>query len=259
MKANAVGDIPRNRKQLYNIKTSMKSSCSDDDALLSVMAMCKESLGRNDDPFVRIVTSAPEPMCVLSNNSQLKGIERFCTDSFMFTPLVVDPTFELGDFSVTVTSFRHLLLKNCKTNRHPTMLGPMLIHRRKIFGTYHFFASTLVSLSPTLSQIKAFGTDGEESLYKAFSLQFHQAKHLRCFLHFRDNCRFKLREMNLSDHASMEIIQDILGSGLKGREGLVDAENAAELMSRLQSFKSKWEAMAPGFYMIGFLSTRYQI
>ena len=28
----------------------------------------------------------------------------------------------------------------------------------------------------------------------------------------------------------------------------MDAENAAELMSRLQSFKSKWEAMAPGFY-----------
>ena len=54
--------------------------------------------------------------------------------------------------------------------------------------------------------------------------------------------------MNVSDHVSMEIIQDILGSGLKGREGLVDAENVAELMSRLQSFKSKWEAMAPGFY-----------
>ena len=84
------------------------------------MAMCKESLGRNDDPFVHIVTSAPKPMCVLSNNSQLKGIERFCTDSFMFTPLVVDPTFELGDFSVTVTSFHHLLL---------TLTGPSGISR----------------------------------------------------------------------------------------------------------------------------------
>ena len=41
--------------------------------------------------------------------------------------------------------------------------------------------------------------------------------------------------MNVSGHASMEI-------------KIVDAESAAELMSRLQSFKSKWEAMAPGFY-----------
>ena len=41
MKANAVGDIPRNRKQLYNIKTSMKSSCSDDDALLVLWQCAK--------------------------------------------------------------------------------------------------------------------------------------------------------------------------------------------------------------------------
>ena len=61
VKLNAVGDLPRNRKQVYNI-TSKKTG-EDDDALLSVMAMCKLSMGKGDDPFVRIVTSAPEPVC----------------------------------------------------------------------------------------------------------------------------------------------------------------------------------------------------
>ena len=63
-KLNAVEDIPRNSKQVYN--TSSKSP--DNDALLSVLIMCKESLGKITDPFVCIVMSAPEPMSVLCTN-----------------------------------------------------------------------------------------------------------------------------------------------------------------------------------------------
>lgn len=81
------------------------------DALLSVMIMCKQSIGK-EDPFIRIVTSAPEPMCVMCTDLQLTDIERFCTNSEKFCPLSVDPTFNLGDFSVTVTSFRNLFLDN---------------------------------------------------------------------------------------------------------------------------------------------------
>jgi len=63
-KPNAVEDIPRNSKQVYN----RSSKSPDNDALLSVMIMYKESQGGNTDPFVRIVTSAPEPMSVLCTN-----------------------------------------------------------------------------------------------------------------------------------------------------------------------------------------------
>ena len=90
----------------------MKSPKSDDsDALLSVMAMCKQSMDKDEDPFVRIVTSAPEPMCIMCTNSQL-NVERFCTDPSMFSLLSVDHTFNLGDFSSTVTSYCNLLLQS---------------------------------------------------------------------------------------------------------------------------------------------------
>ena len=59
--ARTIGDIPRNRRQVYNIK---RNQGEDGDALLSVMAMCKQSMDKDEEPFVRIVTSAPEPMCV---------------------------------------------------------------------------------------------------------------------------------------------------------------------------------------------------
>ena len=199
------------------------------------MAMCKLSMGKGDDPFVRIVTSAPEPMCVLCTNSQLFDIERFCTDAVTFSPLSVDPTFDLGDFSVTVTSYSNQLPQPfVRTGKNPVMIGPMLVHRRKLFSSYHFFASSLVSMKPSISQLQAFGTDGEECLYSAFSTQFSHARHLRCFLHFQDNCKAKLQQMNTPNDVILDIIQDILGSFLKGKEGLVDANDGDDLRSRLQ-------------------------
>ena len=93
--AKAIGDIPRNRRQIYNIK---QPKCDESDALLSIMA---QSMDKDEVPFVRMVTSAPEPMCVLCTDKQLSDIDRFCTDPASFCPLSVDPTFNLGDFSVT--------------------------------------------------------------------------------------------------------------------------------------------------------------
>ena len=57
-KLKTVGDIPRNNKQVYN----MNSTSPENDALISVMMMCKESQGKDIDLFVHAVTSAPQPM-----------------------------------------------------------------------------------------------------------------------------------------------------------------------------------------------------
>jgi len=241
----AIGDLPRNRKQVYNMK--VKEDCEGNDALLTVMAMCKQSLGKDEDPFIRIVSSAPEPMCVMCTDLQLSDIERFCTSPEKFCPLTVDPTFNLGDFSVTVTSFQNLLLVHQRTNKHPVMIGPMLVHRRKMFSTYHFFASSLVSLKPHLIDLQSFGTDGEECLYSAFSTQFTSAQQLRCFLHFRDNCKAKLIEMKVQSDNILEIIQDILGSFLRGKPGLVNAQTADDLTYQFHQLESRWEQIAPGF------------
>ena len=82
--------------------------------------------GKDTDPFVRVVTSAPQPMSVLCTNAQLFDIQRFCTDSIHFSPISVDLTFDLGDFCVTVISYRNLMLKNMGTKKNPVMLGPMI-------------------------------------------------------------------------------------------------------------------------------------
>ena len=173
--ASSSGALPRNRQQVSNIRRRNEDSSDfsvlKKDPLFSVMVMCKESEGKKTgDHFVRIVTGAPEPILIVSFDWTLKDIERFCTGS-EGTILSIDPTFNLGEFSVTVTSYKQLMLINSR-GKHPVMIGPMFIHQRKEFKSYHFFASSLVGLNPALSNIRSFGTDGEKALSKAFTAVF---------------------------------------------------------------------------------------
>lgn len=64
-----------------------------------------------EDPsqkFVRAVNAAPEPAVVCATDRQLCDLTRFCTTAFEFCPLTVDPTFSLGEFDVTLITYRHL-------------------------------------------------------------------------------------------------------------------------------------------------------
>ena len=153
--APSAGALPRNRQQISNLRRRTDEAHEPligkrKDPLFAVMSMCKESEGKGTaEHFVRIVTGAPEPMTVLCFDWSLNDLERFCTGE-QHTVLSVDPTFNLGDFDVTVTTYRHLMLTNMSGN-HPVMMGPLVIHQCKKFNTYHFFASLLVGLRPALS------------------------------------------------------------------------------------------------------------
>ena len=206
--ASSVSQLPRNRQQSADFRRALftrkaTSSSGSIDPLFPVMIMCKESEGANSDPssrFVRMVTNTPEPMTVLAFDWSLSDLERFCTDPQNHVILSVDPTFNLGSFHVTVTTYRHPMLeyKHQRRGHHPVMFGPMFIHQRKTFATYNFFFSQLVGLKPNLRDTQCFGTDGEKALEQALHTQFRFATHLRCFLHFRGNVESKLAELRIS-------------------------------------------------------------
>lgn len=109
-KASSAASLPRGRQQVNDLRRGL-SSKSSDDALYSVMIMCKEGEGsRSPDAFVRIVSAAPYPMMMLAFDWMLDDLVRFCTQQNCFSILGVDATFNLGAFDVTVTTYCHLLL-----------------------------------------------------------------------------------------------------------------------------------------------------
>ena len=80
-----------------------------------------------------------------------------------------------------------------------------------------------MGLRPALSDLKTFGTDGEKALSNAFQKVFKEAKHLRCFLHFKSNSEDRLKSLHIPKFQHIEFLPDVFGNPTDF-EGLVDAE-----------------------------------
>ena len=149
MKAACPGTIPRGEQQVSNVKWRIKqvSLCNIDrrsaaDELYAIMQ--RAHLEDPQQRFIRHITMSPEPAIILYTDAQLHDLVRFCTATHKHCVLTIDPTFSLGDFDVTVMTYRHLLVESVRTGQHPIMIGPIMIHYRKTFSTYLFFASKTI-------------------------------------------------------------------------------------------------------------------
>ena len=234
---NSIGSMPRNCKQITNIRHK-KSDPPPKDSLYEIMKNCVEDQSRSD-PFVRRIQAAPEATCVLATNRQLNDIEKFCTNKAQCSVLGIDPTFNLGDFSVTVTIYQHLMLESKRSGKSLAMIGPMFAHQKKEAGTYHAFASSLVGLKYSLSNVQCIGTDGEIAIYNGFKLAFPNCKHIQCFLHTRRNIVYKLTEIGLP---AAEFIREIFGfqNGTHFTSGIVDSRSEIEFEEKLKKLKDIW-------------------
>ena len=86
--------------------------------------------------FIGDVKYLCKPTVVVTTKRQLNDLVRFCTPLSNFSVMIIDPTFYLGDFDVTVITYCHKLLISRQANRPPAVIGPLLIHYKKTFTTY---------------------------------------------------------------------------------------------------------------------------
>ena len=187
MGASSASELSRNERQVTYLKgCASKSEGSVRAAVVACQVFAimrqvklKDHLGR----FVRDCRPTPKLAFVLSRDRQLDDLVRFCTDPANFCVLTVDPTFNFSDFDVTPTAYRNLLLKTERYGTHPVFISPTLVHYRKSFGTYLFFASSFIGLWQDLLALQAFGTDGEKALANAFGHEYRYATQLSCFVH----------------------------------------------------------------------------
>lgn len=156
LEAIAPGQLPRNEKQVTNYRSRVlleqRHSCipgtSRDvaaDDLFMIMQKCF-----TEDPskkFVRAVNAAPEPAVVVTTDRQLQDLARFCTTTFEFSPLTVDPTFNLGDFDVTIITYHHLLVHSKWYKIHQCLLDlAAFTTRRPSRLTFSLHQQSLVSV-----------------------------------------------------------------------------------------------------------------
>ena len=192
-KATSLGTRPRNIKQIQNIFYMEPSSSftTPKDVLASFIEHCKTTL---DDPqklFIRRVERAPEPVSAVGTEVAFSDLEWFCcmVPLGLNSVMTADLTFNFREFYFTQITFKNLAVNRQLAGQSKIEKGPSLIHQRKVFSSYHYFSSSLVGISPGLSELKCFGADGEYSLTSTFAKCFPFLDQLRCFIHSKKKSR----------------------------------------------------------------------
>ena len=176
--AKSASELPRDRRQVYNVrqfsgdKASQSCSHARPDPFFDVVKQCKEDNLPGGRRFVRSVNIDSSPSCVFTLDIQLSDLARFCTNPGAFCVLGIDPTFNLGKFYVTITTYTYLHIVNKVTNIAPAFVGPVFVHTEKSYEAYYHFFSTILKLEPSLSALRAIDTDGEQALVKAATAVF---------------------------------------------------------------------------------------
>ena len=194
------GDLSRDASQASRIKCK-RVSCTPSsmtDPLQGLVVKFKEQSGQRNQ-FVQAIQLVPDPTIALFNDTQIHDIEQFCTQQGKTSVLGIDVTFNLGPFYVTVCTYQNLKVIT-DSGIHPIMVGPTLIHSSKDQSNFGVLFNEIVKRKPSLAtNLKVYGTDGEQAITNAASEAFPFAVHLRCANHLKDNITDHLHKMLLPD------------------------------------------------------------
>ena len=251
--------IARDRMQIRNFKRKDEKDSVDPIIECSDLAKSQEL---KENRFLREVRSAPEFTMFLATDRQLEDINKYCTDEESISILGVDTTFNIGQYYVTITTYRHMMLTN-EYGVEPVMLGPILLHQRKSFDSYFKLSSSMLQNCPNMRNLRCFGTDGDVNLGNAFEVCFTKAAHLLCDLHMVDNIKKKLNQLNIKGNIAKNYIVDIFGrvEGNIKVPGLVDSLSENELQQKMESLKDPWISrhQAGEEFLTYFLENKYEL
>ena len=234
LNAREPGDLPRSRKQVYDLKRQLKMVDEVDELLHYVK--------NSEEPMVITHLDVPEDLWVLAKPHMTTDLSKFCTSDQLSHPLSVDPTFNFGHYEVTPFTYKHLFLKCKRTGTAPSFLGPTAMHYSKQKCIYKKIVQAVADSTPHLADKgKGFITDGEESLYSALGDVMRHATGLRCFRHFQQNCRDKLCKLGIRKRNEQKPFVDRV-FGTPSQEGILDAEDKADLKARILEAKEPTDA-----------------
>ena len=238
MDADAASALPRNERQARYIKSKNKESCKTD----PISALLDMQL-EEETPFIRSVTVDRNlPIIVLFSDEQIKDIRKFCcNEEGKNSPFCIDMTFNLGNFYVVVTTYRHLQLQTKRGGKEPVILGPVMMCMRKDRATYQSLFQKIAAHCPEIKhQLKAYGTDAESPLRQALELEFPFALGFICRTHIVRNLEHKIKsELNMSDKFFRKVVADVFGC--KTHEGLVHCKTRQEYDLLLSKLSFKWD------------------
>ena len=141
--AHKPGELPRSKKQLYDLKNKMKQVDQVDQLLQYAKHL--------EEPIILEHHDVREDLWVLSKPHMTLDLSRFCKSEVLSHPFSVDPTFKFGKLKVTPFTYKHLFLKSKRTGTAPAFLGPTPIHYSKQKGVYSKIVHVVACFTHTKS------------------------------------------------------------------------------------------------------------
>ena len=253
VEATSSASTPRDRMQIYNMRKQSKEKERQEkgipglearkDKLYSLMLMANKEVDDGDEPFIHGIAAWPEAMCIIGFPYQFHDVARFCCGSLEFYPLCIDTTFNLGEFYVTPTTYKNLLLENTRDGKEPVFIGPTLVHMTRSYGSYCHLACKMKEVEPAVADLRASVTDGEPGLAKALRVFYPDSHHLRCVRHFTGNVKDELKSLGIKGEAQRDFLNCIFGHTEDEvyHEGLLDAKDDETFDALLASLESQWK------------------
>ena len=114
--------------------------------------------------------------------------------------LSYDTTFEMGDFYVSVLTYRQNEFKET-----PVILLMFIFHMERIEYVHSFFFSRVAELFPEIAESKRIiiVTDDEKAITNAVFKTWPRISLFRCWIHAWKNIKNQLRKCNIRDKVSV--------------------------------------------------------
>ena len=165
-------DLPRNLKQITNIKSSICNTRKNEDEIASHIAYLleqpneaiKSDPSSNDQPFLQeiLFRKGKQPTYILFTEQSLKDIQRHCTNGSAPTSfrsiLAIYTTFNVGSHYITQTTYRNLSLLRKETMTAPWFPGPALVHRHQEKEDFAYMWQAVKRGNKELENIALIGT-----------------------------------------------------------------------------------------------------
>ena len=107
--------MPNSLRQIFDI---LRKSISKQDELVGLLDLCQKQKN-TPDAFMRSVQTGDDFCIFLSTNQELHNLKRFCVGKCC-SILGIDPTFNICDYNVTISTYRHPLLTDRTFNNSLT-------------------------------------------------------------------------------------------------------------------------------------------
>lgn len=102
---------------------------------MSSIGMCNGQKSLSN-AFTKELRVAPELSIVLPNDRMWHHICRFIAKDHCWSVLGIDTTFNICRYNVTISTYRHPLLRTVGTKVPPVLMNPVLTHLNNTFAPH---------------------------------------------------------------------------------------------------------------------------